>query len=446
MFACKKFDRYIYGKKVAVETDHKPLEIINKKSILAAPKRLQRMLLSLQRYDLVVSYIPGKEQLVADALSRLPMKTREEMLENEEVFQAELEAELVEISAIQCSDAVHVLDQRLTEVQKAAADDEEQKVLQKLVVQGWPDRWKEVPTLARKYWNFRESLWLQDGILYKGEQIVVPRSLRADYLQRLHTGHMGRESTLRRAKDAVYWPNMTEDIEQYTRSCRTCEEDAPAQPKEKHLAHEVPKQVRGKVGMDLFHSKGEDYFIMVTDFFEVPQTTTVAVINACKEQFARHGIPEVVHTDGGSQFLSYEFGKFAKAWEFAHSVSAPYHSRSNGKAEAAVKIAKRLLKRSLDPYLALLEWRNTPTVGLDTSPCQRLLGRRTRSVVPVHRTKLESSTVSKVWEKKLERQSKIQEHQHKQGKNLPPLQVGEPVLVKEVKGKKGQVEPWLLPR
>ena len=61
VFACKKFDWYIYGKKVAAETDHKPLEIINKESILAAPKRLQRMLLSLQRYDLVVSYIPGEE-------------------------------------------------------------------------------------------------------------------------------------------------------------------------------------------------------------------------------------------------------------------------------------------------------------------------------------------------------------------------------------------------
>ena len=102
-------------------------------------------------------------------------------------------------------------------------------------------------------------------------------------------------------------------------------------------------------------------------------------------------------------------------------MSAPYHSRSNGKAEAAVKIAKRLLKRSQDPYLALLEWRNTPTVDLDTSPCQRLMGRRTRSVVPIHRKKLESSTVAKVWEKKLERQSKIQKHQHKQGGRTYPL-------------------------
>ena len=91
--------------------------------------------------------------------------------------------------------------------------------------------------------------------------------------------------------------------------------------------------------MDLFHSKGEDYLIMVdslTDFFEVSKiqhTMTSAVIDACKEQFARHGIQEVVHTDGGPQFMSYEFRKFAKAWEFVHSVSAPYHSWSNGCCE-----------------------------------------------------------------------------------------------------------------
>ena len=447
VFACRKFDRYIYGKRTVVETDHKPLEVICKKSILAAPKRLQRMLLSLLRYDLVVVYRPGKEQVLADALSRLPVKTlEEEELEQEEVFQAELDAELLEISAVQGKDAVHVSDQRLLEVKKASVTDEEQKALQKLITLGWPTRFKEVPALARKYWNFWESLVIQDGITYKGEQVVVPQSLRTEYLKRLHTSHMGRESTLRRAKDAVYWPNMARDVENMINTCRICEEDAPAQAKEKHLAHEIPKQPWVKVGMDLFRSKGEDCLLMVgylTDFFEIsklPHTLTTAVITACKEQFARHGIPELVHTDGGPQFMSYEFGKFAKEWEFAHSLSAPYHSQSNGKAEAAVKIVKRLLKRNLDPYRAILEWRNTPTVELGTSPCQRLFGRRTRGVVPVPASKLMPSSPVEMWEKKAERQRKIQEYKTRSGRNLPPLQVGEPVLVQDVKARKTQWE------
>ena len=121
-------------------------------------------------------------------------------------------------------------------------------------------------------------------------------------------------------------------------------------------------------------------------------------------------------------------------------MSAPYHSQSNGKAEAAVKIVKRLLKRSPDPYRAILEWRNTPTVELGTSPCQRLLGRRTRGVVPVPASKLMPSSPVEMWEKKAERQRKIQEYKTRSGRNLPPLQVGEPVLVQDVKARKTQWE------
>ena len=224
---------------------------------------------------------------------------------------------------------------------------------------------------------------MQDGIIYKGDQIVVPLSLRADYLGRLHASHMGCESTLRRAREVVYWPNMTEDIQRVTRECLVCEQDGPAQSKEKHLAHEVLKQPWGKVGVDLWSCKGMDYLVVVdylTDFFEVGElssTLSSVVIQALKQQFARHGVPLVVHSDGRPQFRSEEFRAFSKSWGFSHTVSSSYHSQSNGKAESAVKIAKRLFKRSPDPYMALLEYRNTPTVGLGSSPAQRLLARRT---------------------------------------------------------------------
>ena len=101
--------------------------------------------------------------------------------------------------------------------------------------------------------------------------------------------------------------------------------------------------------------------------------TASAVVQACKQQFARHGIPVWVHTDGGSQFTAWEFARFSKNWGFQHTLLSPYNSQSNGKAESAVKIAKQLLKRSTDPYLALLEWRNTPTIGMGSIPAQRLL-------------------------------------------------------------------------
>ena len=102
---------------------------------------------------------------------------------------------------------------------------------------------------------------VQDGIVYKGSQVVVAKSLRNDYLKLFHPSHMGSESTLRRARDAVYWPHMAEDIKRITFECRHCEEDAPAQTKEPQSAHMVPKHPWSKVGIDLCC-----YLVVIVDY------------------------------------------------------------------------------------------------------------------------------------------------------------------------------------
>ena len=84
VFACERFHQYIYGKTVEVQSDHKPLENILKKPLSAAPARLQRMLLRLQKYDIKVVYKQGKFLKVADTLSRAQVAdTAEEISEQE---------------------------------------------------------------------------------------------------------------------------------------------------------------------------------------------------------------------------------------------------------------------------------------------------------------------------------------------------------------------------
>ena len=70
VYACERFHQYIYGRTVQVETDHKPLESIFQKPLYQSPLRLQRMILRLQRNDLVVKYKKGTLLHIADALSR----------------------------------------------------------------------------------------------------------------------------------------------------------------------------------------------------------------------------------------------------------------------------------------------------------------------------------------------------------------------------------------
>ena len=59
--------------------DHKPLEMISLKNLTGAPAHLQRMLLHLWQYDLVIMYQPGREMLLVDALSHLPSRTNTEI-------------------------------------------------------------------------------------------------------------------------------------------------------------------------------------------------------------------------------------------------------------------------------------------------------------------------------------------------------------------------------
>lgn len=117
------------------------------------------------------------------------------------------------------------------------------------------------------------------------------------------------------------------------------------------MTHAIPEQPWLKLGIDIFSVKTDDYLVTVdyySDFFELdllPDTTAATVINCLKQHFVRHGTPEVVVTDNGPQFKAVEFHQFACDWEFQHVTSSSYHSQSNGKAEAAVKIAKNMVKK-----------------------------------------------------------------------------------------------------
>ena len=115
------------------------------------------------------------------------------------------------------------------------------------------------------------------------------------------------------------------------------------------------------------------YLVLVdhySDYIELEplrNTWGVTVIRAIKRNFARHGIPDECVTDNGPQFVSHEYASFAREYGFTSIKSSPYHSRGNGKAESAVKIAKNIIKKSRfeDPYLALLAYRVTPQQGYE---------------------------------------------------------------------------------
>ena len=372
---------YVYGRNIKVQSDHKPLEIILKKSLVLAPKRLQRMMLRLQKYDLEVVYKKGEQMYMADTLSRAYLKEQGEEEAQEEVMtvcnRSEAEIEMEQVESIK---NIPISDERLGELKKATEEDPEMKVLLTTVQQGWPESKRETPAIIHGYFNYRDEIVVQNGLIIKADRVIIPPALREATLKRIHSSHMGVDGSIRRVKRAVFWPSMGSHIAEYISQCGICRKMENTPIKEPLLSHEVPDRPWSKVGLDLFHVQEKTYLVTVdyySNFWEIDMLKTTesqAVIKKIKAHFARYGIPDTVISDNGPQFSSHTFKEFADQWEFKHHTSSPYHSRSNGLAESAVKTAKRLITKAIldqqDIYLALLDHRNTPTQGFSSSPSQ----------------------------------------------------------------------------
>ena len=380
VFECNRFSQYIYGQPVTVESDHQPLETIMKKSLDKAPARLQRMMLNLQHYDVVVKYKPGKELYVADTLSRAHLSSHPE----EDTLDLEHHVSSV-ISALPIS------DDKLTEIRTETQKDATMRALLEIINGVWPRHKQNLPSSVRQFWSYRDELWASDGVVFKSDKILIPPCLRKDVLRKIHQGHMGIERSKQRARELVFWPGISSDIETTVSKCSICAEYRCSNQKEPMIAHEIPQYPWQIVATDLFVWNGDDY-LLVVDYYsryweiaKLPNTKSVAIIGKIKVFFARHGIPETVMSDNGPHYSANEFTRFSKEWGFNHVTSSTTYPQSNGLAERTVRTVKSTLEKARrdkqDPNLAFLEHRNTPIDDIG-SPAQMCVGRRLRSRMP----------------------------------------------------------------
>ena len=332
VFACQRFNTYVLGRPFTVESNHKPLEMIHQKSLASAPPRLQRMLLQLQRYDLVIRYKPGKEILLADAMSRCPSHSSEEIKLD------------MRVNYIAFNKAW------IAKLKEATWEDPILSTVCQLTQQGWPHQRRHTPRMARHYWDFRDELSIDEGLLLKGQRIVIPACLREEYLQRLHHGHLSATKVQQNARQHLYWPGLDADIIDYTRRCQECIKWS-LPPKEPLQAHDVPEQPWERIAMDYFYSDGKLYILICDYFSKFPflfQTRTTAWTSLkahLTELFAIEGTPDEIMTDNGPPFNGKEFSEFLSGLGIRHSTSSPNYPQSNGFIERQVQTVKRLMSQ-----------------------------------------------------------------------------------------------------
>ena len=202
VFSTQKFREYILGKTTVVQTDHKPLEIIFRKPIATAPLRLQAMMLKVSDYDLKVGYLPGKKQVLANTISRASLN--------------ELQADEDEIQ-VNVLERISISEPKYTELQQKTANEFHE--LYAMIQAGWPETKRQVPHSIREYWESRDELAVLDGVIYRGMKIVIPTSMRPAMLALIHGTHLGIVKCKQRAREALYWPGMSAQIEDKVKDC-----------------------------------------------------------------------------------------------------------------------------------------------------------------------------------------------------------------------------------
>ena len=282
-----------------------------KKPLNDGPKRLQRMLLQLQKYSLDVSYKKGKHMYLADTLSHAYLP--------EEATVAEVK-ELEEVS-------LTMAPEDLERLKLAASQDMAMQELRHTIQQGWLLNKAEVPDGVRPYFDFCDQMTIQDELVFKGPVVVVPAAVRVEMMAKCHATHIEIEGCLRRARESMYWPRMSSDLKDYISRWPT--KMPPPPQRETLMQHEIRARPWAKVGADVCDFRGRtllvvcDYFSGFIEVERLQTTTTTAVSKALKALFARYGVPDVLVTDNGPQFASAEFVSFARRWGFQHVTSLP---------------------------------------------------------------------------------------------------------------------------
>ena len=338
VFGAERFHTYVYGAPFIIESDHQPLEMITKKSLSAAPARLQRMLLRLQRYDYSIRYRPGKEMVLADGLSRMPTS---------------VESPEIPLNIQVCF--VQFSNKKIREIKEATQQDTTLHRLMEYIFHGFPEKQRDLHKDLKPYWSFRDELSLENGMILKGEQIIIPAILHQEYLNAIHTGHQGITRCQQRAKSAIYWPGINEQIINMVNRCELCQKYQASQHKEQleNVVSEVPNIPWNTISTDLFSLDGKNYLIIADCYTKYPIVEELTAISSRSiaektlKIFSMFGIPNTVISDNGPQFTGKAYQELMRKHGIAHITSSPHHPQSHGFIERIIIIITQGVSLSL---------------------------------------------------------------------------------------------------
>ena len=395
-----------------VATDHAPLLGILGDRMLdkITNPRLFKLKEKTLMYRFTIQHCPGKWHRGSDAMSRNAIAAVKAIFEicclrpsdRDQELSCEVETSYNQASVEAISgygDESGLLSPDM--VRAAGRGDAAYAMLNTQIMNGFPSHRNEVDPLIRSYWEVRNRLSADNGLVMLDRRIVIPVGLRKRVLRSLHSVHQGVVGMKARANETVYWPGMDASIRNHRESCHTCIRVAPSQPREPLILTKTPDWPFQMIVMDLFYVEQHVYLVCADRFtgwpilFHFPpgKANATSLIAVSRNIFHTYGVPEHLSADGGPPFKAQKVVEFMKDWDVEVRYSSVGYAQSNGRAELGVKAAKRIVYENTAPdgsldtdraTRAILQYRNTPIQGVGMSPAQLLLHRQLRDCVPAH--------------------------------------------------------------
>ena len=355
--------------------------------------RIQRITIWAWQYEFEPQHIPGRNNVISDALSRVtPLEFQD----------SNAEKDIITVNFLQYSS---IEERERDEVLQETSKDKELQSLKHYISKGWPAKRSQILTFLHPYWNFRDELMIESGILMKNSKVLIPETMKQKYLKQIHQGHQGIKACRSRAREFVFWINLNNDLKELVEKCDLCQSQQNSFTVIQKYISVVPPHPWHTVGSDLFYFQRID-FLVVVDYFskyliirKIPNSTSSAVIKELGMIFSEFGKPQIFRSDNGPCYLSQEFKFFMQNWLIEHRTSSPHYPQSNGLAESMVKVSKNLIEKAVRQELPwnqlLLDYRCTPISGEIPSPAEILFGRKLQSSITILPSQVMNDRISK---------------------------------------------------
>jgi len=448
-WAVTRLRNYLIGApKFLIITAHKPLIPMFNKAEHRLPPRIEKWIMEITDFDFELKYEPGRNELdPLDYISRHPIS--ENYRDNTEQI----------INHISHKENAETLERIRTETKK---DDTLTKLTSLVTNNDWIKAEKDIEILPYKH--IKEEISIIEGIVYRGDKIIIPKSLQRKIAKIGHyLGHLGRTKTKQLLRGRYWFPKMNSMIDRVIDQCYECKVVASDPRPEPIKPTSIPKRSWEVVNLDFGgpYPDGHYNLVMVDQrsrypvVEEVQNTSFKQTRIKLKEIFATYGTPRKILTDNGPPFQSKEFSEFAEEEGFYHHRITPLHPQANGEVESFMRMVNKAeqianlqnkdkIERRINIIEMLTAYRATPHPATGIEPYKAMEGRDIRIKLDYNKpnkTETEKKETNEIIEHNDEKyKNKFNANRRTKERKLIP---GDYVLVKQPKRNKWstQYEP-----